>query len=311
MNSWHSWSSDGKWLVFSSKAHSDYTQLYLTRINEKGETSPAVWLAHLVSEGMAANIPEFVPLKPDAIVRIREQFLDDYSYTRAGNELFRAGEPDAAMEKYRMALSLNPDNATAHQSMGSLLYRAKHNPTEALGHLQKAVQLEPENGFAQFDLGMVLAVKGDLTNAEIHLEKAIQILPNGYNRIYNSVDMNYALGETRYRLGHYADCIYPLNKVITIGTNHARGNFLMAMSRAWIGETDTAIPFFAEAVKRDERMAQLPDFYDLLSRNYISKAQFKEGLEAAEKGESLAKHAGRMEQAAKLQERVILCKARQ
>ncbi len=31
MNSWHSWSPDGRWLVFASKQHSDYTQLYLAR----------------------------------------------------------------------------------------------------------------------------------------------------------------------------------------------------------------------------------------------------------------------------------------
>jgi Tol biopolymer transport system component len=47
MNSWHSWSPDGRWLVFSSKEHSDYTQLYLTRITGKGEASPPVWLDYL------------------------------------------------------------------------------------------------------------------------------------------------------------------------------------------------------------------------------------------------------------------------
>ncbi len=49
MNSWHSWSPNGKWLVFSSKAYSDYTQLCLTHIDENGESSPAVLLAHLTA----------------------------------------------------------------------------------------------------------------------------------------------------------------------------------------------------------------------------------------------------------------------
>ena len=90
MNSWHTWSADSRWLVFSSKAHSDYTQLYLTRINERGEASPPVWLEHLVAPGRAANIPEFVALPPNGIVKVRERFLDDNSFTRAGNEFFRA-----------------------------------------------------------------------------------------------------------------------------------------------------------------------------------------------------------------------------
>ena len=44
MNSWHSWSSNGRWLVFSSKANTAYTQLFLTHIDENGESTPPVVL---------------------------------------------------------------------------------------------------------------------------------------------------------------------------------------------------------------------------------------------------------------------------
>jgi hypothetical protein len=75
MNSWHTWSPNGKWLVFSSKAYSDYTQLCLTHIDENGESSPPVLLSHLTAPNRAANIPEFVNTTPGAIRHIREQFL--------------------------------------------------------------------------------------------------------------------------------------------------------------------------------------------------------------------------------------------
>jgi hypothetical protein len=75
MNSWHSWSPNGKWLVFSSKAFSDYTQLCLTHIDENGESTPPVLLSHLTAPDRAANIPEFVNTHPQAILKIREQFL--------------------------------------------------------------------------------------------------------------------------------------------------------------------------------------------------------------------------------------------
>ncbi len=39
MNSWHSWSPNGRWLVFSSKARSPYTQMYLTHIDEQGNST--------------------------------------------------------------------------------------------------------------------------------------------------------------------------------------------------------------------------------------------------------------------------------
>ena len=40
MNSWHSWSPNGKWLVFSSKTFTPYTQLFLTHIDDRGESTP-------------------------------------------------------------------------------------------------------------------------------------------------------------------------------------------------------------------------------------------------------------------------------
>lgn len=60
MNSWHSWSPDSKWLVFSSKANGPYTQLWITHITDEGESTPPVLLEHLTDDEVAANIPEFV-----------------------------------------------------------------------------------------------------------------------------------------------------------------------------------------------------------------------------------------------------------
>jgi hypothetical protein len=77
MNSWHSWSPNSKWLVFSSKAWSDYTQLCLTHIDENGDSSPPVLLSHLTAPNRAANIPDFVHTDPHAIVTIRAEFVKE------------------------------------------------------------------------------------------------------------------------------------------------------------------------------------------------------------------------------------------
>jgi hypothetical protein len=62
MNSWHSWSPNSKWLVFSSKGNSPYTELYLTHIDDQGVSSPAVRLFRFSSSHFAALIPEFIPI---------------------------------------------------------------------------------------------------------------------------------------------------------------------------------------------------------------------------------------------------------
>jgi tetratricopeptide (TPR) repeat protein len=308
MNSWHSWSPDGRWLVFSSKAHSDYTQLYLSRISDQGEASPPVWLAHMVDPGRAANIPEFVSLPPDAIGRIQAQFLDDYSYTRAGNEFFRAGDIDPAIEKFRQALALNPDNAMAHQRMGFLLFNAKKKPEEAEKHLLRAIQLEPANAFARFDLGRLLATTGRRTEADPHLAEAVRLMPDGYDRHYTAVDLRYALAENRYHLARYPECTPLLREVVQRDPSHARAHFLLAMTLAWQGETQTTRPHYDSALKLDPFMSRLPDYFDLLSRNYLDQGLLPEAEQAASQGLRLALDAGRADQAARLRERIQLCR---
>ncbi|HOP46374.1 MAG TPA: hypothetical protein PK874_01820 [Desulfobacteraceae bacterium] len=74
MNSWHSWSPDGKWLAFASKANGPYTQVWLTHINAEGESTPAVLLDHFTDEELAANIPEFINISfEDQLLRIVNQ----------------------------------------------------------------------------------------------------------------------------------------------------------------------------------------------------------------------------------------------
>ncbi len=71
MNSWHSWSPNGKWLLFSSKAHTMFTEIFLTHVDENGMDSPPVRLTRFSDKGRAANTPEFANIAPDAIEKIR------------------------------------------------------------------------------------------------------------------------------------------------------------------------------------------------------------------------------------------------
>jgi tetratricopeptide (TPR) repeat protein len=308
MNSWHSWSPDGRWLVFSSKVHSDYTQLYLARMDERGEASPPVWLQHLVGPERAANIPEFVALAPNGIGKINEQFLDDYSYARAGNMLLHDGEPDRAIKSFNTALSLNPNNAMAHQRLGFILYHIKNQPEQGLLHTRTAVRLDPANAFAQYDLGFALFARSDWTNAAVSLAEAVRLLPNGYDINYDPVEMHFVLAMTQYRLGRYEQCGGSLGNVLRRAPRHARANYFMAMARARLGETQTALPFFDQAIRGEADLARLPDFYDVLSANYVKEGAYAQGLEASEKGRQLAVQAGLSQQAAQLQQRVEYCK---
>ncbi|MBN1596925.1 MAG: PD40 domain-containing protein [Bacteroidales bacterium] len=64
MNSWHAWSPNSKWLVYSSKSMSIYTDMFLTHINEKGESSIPVLLENSKTGLRAVNYPEFINRDP-------------------------------------------------------------------------------------------------------------------------------------------------------------------------------------------------------------------------------------------------------
>jgi hypothetical protein len=60
MNSWHSWSANGKWLAYASKVQSPFTEIFLTHIDDAGHASPAIRLFRLSSPAAAAMVPEFI-----------------------------------------------------------------------------------------------------------------------------------------------------------------------------------------------------------------------------------------------------------
>src|SRR5262245_18757324 len=123
MNSWHSWSSNSRWLVFSSKVNGPYTQLFLTHIDEDGNDSPPVLLERFTSSDRAANIPEFVKLPGDAIAEIREQFLDAYSFLRAGMANEHTGNHQGAERAYRRGLEIAPDDPELRNALGWTLFQ--------------------------------------------------------------------------------------------------------------------------------------------------------------------------------------------
>jgi tetratricopeptide (TPR) repeat protein len=184
MNSWHSWSPNSRWLVFSSKANSSYTQLFLTHIDEQGESSVPVVLAHFTAPDRAANIPKFVNAPADAIGKINEQFLNDYSHVRAAFFSELSGDVDYAISEYQKALALNPNSMHAHQRLGYLLYNVKHKPEEGLAHTTEALRLDPLNGFAHYDLGMAMRGEGKLDLAAEHFAAAVRLTPT--STLYHS-----------------------------------------------------------------------------------------------------------------------------
>jgi len=288
MNSWHSFSPNGRWLVFSSKAYSDYTQLCLTHIDEQGESSPAVLLEHFTAPDKAANIPEFVNIKATAIRKIREDFLNDYSFVRAGNEFFKAGETDNAIQEYENALELNPNNAEAHLRIGFLMYNVKKMYKEGMEHYIQALKANPNDPRIHHDLGMALLHQRQFEPAIEHLSVALRGMPNGLDKQYNLVDMHYNLALAFSLAGKPAEAISHFSEVLRLDPNNASAHYRMAIELANQKDLDGSLKHYAEAIKLMPEIDKSPTFHYLLAMNYAEKRRFSEAILSAEKALDLS-----------------------
>lgn len=311
MNSWHSWSPNGKWLVFSSKANSPYTQLFLTHIDEQGNSSPPVCLSNLTETNRAANIPEFVNLAPDAIAKIKEQFVNDASFVRAGNEFYRGNDPDGAIRQYEKALALNSENASAHQRLGFLLYNVKTRYAEGMAHLTNALRLEPDNVFAHFDLGMALMHQRRIDEAVQHLTQAVKLLPVDWDKQYNRHVFLFSLGEALLRQGKPAEAAKNLSQVLDLAPEDPDAGYLLAFALAAQGKTTEPARYYSKAVKLKPAVDTAPELHYLLARNYAQAGQFDEAVTSAEHALQLARTAGKTDFARQIETRLARYRQRQ
>jgi Flp pilus assembly protein TadD len=210
MNSWHSFSPNGRWMVFSSKSLSPYTQMFLTHIDEAGNDSPAILIENATLANRAVNIPEFVNIPADGMVKIDAPAADyalhmdlaeaamtkrEYgaaalewkkalelvpteprAHNSLGVALAHTGKVDEAIEHYREAMAQSPQYAEACNNLGEAL-AAKGSVKEAIAAFEKAVRLGPSFPTARANLGMMLARTGQPEKAVVHLEKVVEAKP--------------------------------------------------------------------------------------------------------------------------------------
>jgi Flp pilus assembly protein TadD len=267
MNSWHSWSSNGRWLVFSSKANTAYTQLFLTHIDEDGQSTPPVVLERFTGADRAANIPEFVPLPAEAIAKIKEQFLDAYSFLRAGMANERTGNYPAAVKAYERGLAVEPQNVELLNSLGFALFQ-QGKSKEAVVALEKAVAVDPKHWKSHNNLALAAIDIGELEVAEAHFRDSLAIKPQP--AIYNDLGFvlerqglseeatrayrkaieldpgsgtaQYNLGASLARSGQFAEAESHLRRAIELDPKNATAHQALAQVLESLGRTDAPRP---------------------------------------------------------------------
>ncbi len=239
MNSWHSWSSNSRWLVFSSKVNTPYTQLFLTHIDENGNDSPPVLLERFTSPDRAANIPEFVNLPGDAIANIREQFLDPYSFLRAGMANENTGNHKGAERAYRRGLELAPQDPELLNALGWTLFQ-DGRPAEAVTEYERALAADPDHVKAHNNLALALVELGRLQEAAAHFNRSLEIEPRA--EIYSDLGFILArLGKPEQARAHY-------EKALELDPNCASAHLNLGVAAVQAGQLKEAESHYRQAL---------------------------------------------------------------
>ncbi|HPE76456.1 MAG TPA: tetratricopeptide repeat protein [Draconibacterium sp.] len=176
LNSWHSWSPNNRWLVFSSKKLGAYTQLFLTHIDENGNDSPPIWLEYFKVDHRAANIPEFVNTDFEQFDKITDEFSDVADYNVRGTSKAQFGNFKEAIMDFNKALQVNQNDDQAYANRG----KAKDELGDldgAIADLNKAIELKPEEHDYYIHRGNTKVKMKNYNGAIDDCNKAISLEP--------------------------------------------------------------------------------------------------------------------------------------
>jgi tetratricopeptide (TPR) repeat protein len=252
MNSWHSWSPNGKWLVFASKANGPYTQLWLTHIDENGNDTPPVLLEHFTDANRAANIPEFVNISTGGLTRIRQRFGDEFAFAlRQGQIHSGTGNYRKAAEALQKALKIEPDNVEVMGKLATVLLKLRE-AEQARQLLEKAAARDPRNADIEYKLGIAMLEKGEYPAAIDHCNKALALAPGLFPA---RIILGHALqgsGRLEEAVQYYKDLV--AEGIEDSGLCNHYGEALLKLK-----QYQEAIPLFQRALQIDPSNAQARD----------------------------------------------------
>jgi tetratricopeptide (TPR) repeat protein len=249
MNSWHSFSPNGRWLVFSSKSRTPYTQMFLTHIDKKGQDTPPILIEDATAANRAVNLPEFVNLPEGSLLKMKAPVTEFYEVFDIAAGLAEKGEHEAAAMEWRRAAELGPNDVRVYHNLGVEL-AALGRLDEAVEQYRKALEIDSEYEKPYVGLGLALGQSGRIAEAISFFEKALALDPEDPLAHSNYAAALIDQGRPEQAIFH---CQRALEKKPEDA--EARGNLAAAL--AMTGRVDEAIPEFYEALKVNPESSDL------------------------------------------------------
>jgi Flp pilus assembly protein TadD len=273
MNSWHTFSPNGRWLAFSSKGRGPYTQLMLTHIDADGNDTPAVMVENTTAANRAVNIPEFLNVpEGQEIAKIDPQATEFYSLFDKAFKLMQAGNLGEAIATIKQAIERDPNDGLAHYVLATAL-SGSDEEAEALKEYRRAVELEPKSGTFHDHLAISMELNGDSAGAVKELRKAVELDPA-------SAEFHFNLGVILESRGDHQGAIGVLKESVRLSRGRNWRCFAeLGKALSKTGRRDQAVQAIQQALAvagqahEDEALGELHKALEALQRGGAGGSQ--------------------------------------
>ncbi|MEG5042051.1 MULTISPECIES: tetratricopeptide repeat protein [unclassified Microcoleus] len=158
-----------------------------------------------------------------------------------GEEKYRKGDRQGAIEDLSKAIGLNPNYAEAYYNRGILRY-VSGDKQGAIADFNEVLRINPNLFQAYVNRGNARDDSGDSQGAIADYNEALRINPSDSKAYYNR-------GVTRSRLGDNQSAIADYNEALRINPNYAKAYNVRGYARAELGDKQGAIQDFQKAAE--------------------------------------------------------------
>jgi tetratricopeptide (TPR) repeat protein len=147
----------------------------------------------------------------------------------------RSARLTAAEATIGSVLSRRPDDALAHETLGSVLHQTKR-PDQAIAELERALALDPNLAAAHGGIGLAKIFIGRAVETEGHVNEALRLSPRDS---FAWIWLQYA-GGAKLALGADEEAVARLRRSIELNRNSPIVHFFLAAALANLGKLDVA-----------------------------------------------------------------------
>ncbi len=193
------------------------------------------------------------------------EYLD--TYCRMADLLVKKGEPGRAEEIFEREIARNDKSTPALYGLAGAL-EAQGRADRAVAHLEKAIELEPDNARYYFDLGRIMIDLGQIADGIETIKKSFpiaadnpELLFTAGNRLYaagardealafysrtlelrpENIDALNNLGNCYYGLGKYEDARLAYERLILMAPEYWPGHRNLGLAYFRLGQSESAL----------------------------------------------------------------------